>query len=80
MKLATALWVFLLILTALTTQAAVVAAGFLVPFVLVTTYIKGQVVIDHFMGLRHATSRLRWIVPAWLLVVIGGIAYTFTLS
>lgn len=80
MKLATALWVLLLVLTALTTQAPVIAAGFVVPFVLVMTYIKGQIVIDHFMGLRHVTSWMRWVVPAWLVVVIGGIAYVFKLS
>lgn len=80
MKQATALWLLLLALTALTTQAAIFAAGMLVPLVLATTFVKGQVVIDHFMALRHVGGAWRWIVPGWLAVVLSLIAYTFTLN
>jgi hypothetical protein len=80
MKLATALWLLLLALTALTTQASAFAAGLVVPVALVATFIKGQVVIDHFMALRHVGGALRWVVPGWLVVVLGLIAYAFTLN
>ncbi len=80
MKQATALWLLLLALTALTTQASTLAAGMIVPLALAATFIKGQVVIDHFMALRHVAGILRWLVPAWLMLLLGLIAYAFTLN
>lgn len=80
MKQATFLWLLLLALTALTTQASVIAAGMIVPLALVATFVKGQVVIDHFMALRHVGGAWRWIVPVWLLLVLGLIAFAFNLN
>lgn len=80
MKLATLLWLLLLGLTALSTQASVVvSAGAVVPLVLLLTLIKGGVVIDHFMALRHAGAPWRWIVLGWLVLVLGLIGYAFHL-
>ena len=85
MKHATFLWLFLLALTALTTQATTLAAaaglaGSVVPLVLLATLIKGRVVIDHFMALQHVGGPWRWIVLGWLLLVLGLIGYAFHLN
>jgi cytochrome c oxidase subunit IV len=45
--------------------------------VLLATLVKGWVVIDRFMGLRHVVALWRWIVLGWLLVVLGLIGYAF---
>jgi hypothetical protein len=84
MKHATILWLILLALTALTTQASALAearlaAGAVVPLVLLATLIKGRVVIDHFMALRHVGAAWRWAVLGWLLLVLGLISYAFLL-
>ena len=84
MKHATFLWLILLGLTALSTQASALAevglsAGAIVPLVLLLTFAKGRVVIDHFMALQHAGGAWRWIVLGWLTLVLGLIAYAFHL-
>lgn len=80
MKQATALWLLLLALTALTMQVSTLPAGLVVPLALAATFVKGQVVIDHFMALRQVGGALRWVVPGWLAVVLGLIAYAFNLN
>lgn len=85
MRHATALWLFLLALTALTTQAAALAAaaglsGTVVPLVLLATLVKGRVVIDRFMALQHVGGPWRWIVLGWLLLVLVLIGYAFNLN
>jgi len=85
MKQATFLWLFLLALTALTTQATTLSAaagitGSVVPLVLLATLVKGRVVIDHFMALQHVGGPWRWIVLGWLLLVLGLIGYAFHLN
>lgn len=51
----------------------------LVAVLLLTTLIKGQLVIDYFMGLKDVKLRYRIIPMAWLVLVISliGIAYYF---
>ena len=85
MKQATFLWLLLLALTALTTQAATLSAaagltGSAVPLVLLATLVKGRVVIDRFMALQHVGGPWRWIVLGWLLLVLGLIGYAFNLN
>ncbi|HMM46441.1 MAG TPA: cytochrome C oxidase subunit IV family protein [Thiobacillaceae bacterium] len=80
----TFLWLLLLVLTVLSTQGPRLSETFLstaaiVPLVLLFTLIKGRVVIDHFMGLQHSRSAWRWGVLAWLVLVLGLIAYAFHL-
>lgn len=50
---------------------------FLVILLLMTTLLKGQLVIDYFMGLRDVAMRWRIIPSVWLFIVILmiGIAY-----
>ncbi|MBT9539082.1 cytochrome C oxidase subunit IV family protein [Thiobacillus sp.] len=85
MKQATLLWLLLLALTTLTTQAATLSAaagltGSAVPLVLLAALIKGRVVIDRFMVLQHVDGPWRWIVLGWLLLVLGLIGYAFNLN
>lgn len=52
---------------------------FFILILLLTTFIKGQLVIDYFMGLHDVSLRWRLIPSAWLFVVIIviGVAYYF---
>ncbi len=49
----------------------------LVAAVLPLTLVKGHLVIDHFMGLRHTALHWRALVHCWLLLVLGAIALNF---
>lgn len=55
--------------------------GFVGPIVvfvlLVTTFIKGQLIVDYFMGLKDVQFKYRVIPIAWLIFVLFfiGIAY-----
>lgn len=51
----------------------------LVGFLLVTTFIKGQSVIDHFMGLKDVRLRYRLIPFFWLAVTLLLIAVAYYL-
>ena len=82
MKHPTILWLLLLALTGLTTQASALAEAWLladavVPLVLLATLVKGSVVIDHFMALQQVSGAWRWVVLGWLLLVVGLIGYAF---
>ncbi|WP_295757404.1 cytochrome C oxidase subunit IV family protein [Undibacterium sp.] len=46
--------------------------------VLLATLIKGSIVIDKFMALRHVAGPWRLIVMTWLLVVLGTIWFSYT--
>jgi cytochrome c oxidase subunit IV len=75
-------WVILLALTGLSTGLAethLSGLAVLVP-VLLATLLKGRIVIDAFMGLRHAPILWRVTVIGWLLVVVGLIAFAFHIS
>lgn len=52
---------------------------FFIIILLITTLLKGQLVIDYFMGLREVSMRWRLIPSLWLFVVILliGVAYYF---
>ncbi len=82
MKLVISLWLILLALTVLTTRIPTLAenalsAHTIVPLVLLATLVKGHIVIDHFMALKRVGGPWRWIVPGWLLLVLGLIGYAF---
>ena len=75
-------WLILLALTGLSTGLAethLPGATVLVP-VLVATLLKGRIVIDAFMGLRHAPVLWRVTVLGWLVAVVGLIAFAFRIS
>lgn len=82
MRLVISLWLILLALTVLTTRIPSLAenaasANIIVPLVLLATLVKGHIVIDHFMALKRVGGPWRWIVPGWLMLVLGLIGYAF---
>ncbi len=72
-------WIILLLLTlfAYLLGYLKLISSALVGVLFITTFIKGQLVIDYFMGLREVQSRYRFIPTIWLGVVISllGLAY-----
>ena len=50
-----------------------------VALLLVSTFIKGQVVIDYFMGLKNVRLLYRLIPSIWLLTVLSLIATAYYL-
>lgn len=51
----------------------------LVGILLITTFIKGHLVIDYFMGLKNVRWRYRIILTLWLIIVISSIALAYLL-
>lgn len=51
----------------------------LVAVLLITTFIKGQLVIDYFMDLKEVRLRYRVIPSIWLFMVISLIAIAYYL-
>ena len=51
----------------------------LVAVLLITTFIKGELVTDYFMGLKDVKLKYRLIPVIWLLVVISLIAVAYYL-
>jgi cytochrome c oxidase subunit 4 len=79
---ATFQWLILITLTAVAvtlSQSGLTDNAILVP-ILLTTLIKGRIVIDRFMALQGVAAPWRWIVLGWLLVVLGLIGYAFHLT
>ena len=50
-----------------------------VSILLVTTFIKGQLVSDYFMGLKEVTLKYRMIPTIWLFIVLSSIAIAYYL-
>lgn len=79
-KSSTKLTVIWIILILLTLSSAIVgyyelSGLYIVGFVLLTVVIKGQLIIDHFMGLRHVRGLWRLAMLGFVFV-IPGIIYT----
>ena len=53
--------------------------SFFVAILLVTTFIKVQLVLDYFMELKNVTGKYRWIPSIWLTIVISLIAVAYYL-
>ena len=49
----------------------------LVGVLLVTTFIKGQLVIDYFMGLKNVSYKYRFIPTLWLVLILSLIAVAY---
>jgi hypothetical protein len=49
----------------------------IVPLLLGSVLVKGQLVASHFMGLRAVRPPWRWVVTVWLCLVVAliGLAY-----
>jgi type III secretory pathway component EscR len=55
------------------------ASGFMVGVLLFTTFVKGQLVIDYFMGMKNVSWKYRAIPVIWLVIVISSIAVSYYL-
>ncbi len=49
----------------------------LVGVLLFTTFIKGQLVIDYFMGLKNVSYKYRFIPTLWLVLVLSLVAVAY---
>jgi cytochrome c oxidase subunit 4 len=81
-RTATFQWLILMALTAAAvglSRSGLSDNAILVP-VLLTTLIKGRIVIDRFMALQGVAAPWRWIVLGWLLLVLGLIGYAFHMT
>lgn len=52
---------------------------FLVAVLLISTFIKGQLISDYFMGLKEVRLRYRIIPSLWLLLILSLIATAYYL-
>jgi len=78
-RLALYVWLVMVLLTAATWllgRLSLVGPA-VVPVLLGTVAVKGQLLASHFMGLRNVRSPWRWMVTIWLLLVVSliGLAY-----
>lgn len=53
--------------------------SFFVSILLVTTFIKGQLVSEYFMNLKSVTLKYRIIPTVWLFIVLSSIAIAYYL-
>lgn len=69
----TVIWITLISLTL--TMYIIAKDGFekqhLAILILAASWFKGQMIIDHFMGLRRVRVLWRLIISAWLLLVLS---------
>ena len=74
-------WIILVILTIFAYLLGYLkyVSSFFVAVLLITTFIKGQLVIDYFMDLKNVQLKYRLIPIIWLSVVISLIAAAYYL-
>lgn len=75
-------WLTLVVLTLLTYAIGVSGLGgaVVVAGILLSVAVKGQLVVDVFMGLKGVRSPWRWIVTGWLFIVLVLIGVAFTMG
>jgi hypothetical protein len=52
-------------------------SNFMIIILLLSTLIKGYLIIDYFMGLKEVRAKYRFIPILWLVLVLGGIGFSF---
>lgn len=74
-------WIILVILTIFAYLLGYLkyVSSFFVAVLLITTFIKGQLVVDYFMDLKNVQLKYRLIPIIWLSVVISLIAAAYYL-
>jgi hypothetical protein len=57
-------------------------SGFFAIFLVISTFLKGQLISDYFMDLREVDYKYRLIPTLWLVVVLSliGVAYMLPIS
>jgi len=74
-------WLVLLVLTVLSAGLGELAAGALLPALgLVLAAVKGQLVLDVFMGLGRAPRLWRLIMSGYLMVLVSALTGLYLLS
>jgi len=78
----TYVWLILILLTVFAFVVGKLELGgiTIVSIILVSTFIKGLMVIDYFMGLHRVRWRWRIMMYAWLLFVTGMIGFAYSLG
>ncbi len=73
------IWIVLVILTifAFSLGYLKLVSSMLVGVLLVSTFVKGQLVIDYFMGLKNVAWKYRLIPTIWLSLIISLIAFSY---
>ena len=76
-KYLTVIWLILIILTLITAYVGYLQLSglYIVGFILLMVYIKGQLIIDHFMGLRNVRGFWRLAMLGFV-TIIPGIIFT----
>ena len=49
----------------------------ILPLLLLATFIKGQLIIDYFLGLKNVSLKYRMILTLWLLIILLAIGYGY---
>ncbi|MCU7835943.1 MAG: cytochrome C oxidase subunit IV family protein [gamma proteobacterium symbiont of Taylorina sp.] len=76
-KYLTLIWIILIVLTLTTAYVGYLELSglYVVGFVLLTVLVKGQLIIDHFMGLRNVRGLWRHAMLGFV-IIIPGIIFT----
>jgi len=80
-KILETIWIILIVLTIFAYLLGYLKYidSALVSILLITTFIKGALVIDYFMGLKNVSSKYRFIPMIWLSIVLSLIAIAYYL-
>ena len=78
----TFVWLLLILLTVFAFMVGKFELGgiTIVSAILLSTLLKGQMVIDYFMGLHQVRWRWRIILYSWLVLIIGLIGFAYWLG
>ena len=81
MNKATIIYISLLLLTTLTflLGKSETFTFIFIAIILITTFIKGQLIIDYFMELKNVDLKYRLFLSIWLILVISLIGFSYFL-
>jgi len=76
------IWIILIVLTLITATIGYyeLSGLYIVGFILLTVTIKGQLIIDHFMGLKNVTGFWRLAMLGFVFIIPGIIYAGYILS
>ncbi len=78
----TYVWLILILLTFFAFAVGKLELGgtTIIVMILLSTLIKGQMIVDYFMGLHRVGWKWRLILYTWLLLVTGMIGFAYSLG
>jgi len=81
MNILTKLWITLVFLTifAFVIGWLKLLSDMIISLLLITTFLKGQIIIDYFMDLKNTQNKYRFIPTIWLFVILITIGMLFYL-